>query len=81
VQHHLEVGDLERDTLLAADRAPERLPLPGVLQAEVEAGLDAADGERRDRDPPVVERGEELGVAAAALPEEVALGDPRALET
>src|SRR3712207_6862403 len=37
--HHLEVRDLEGHPLLAADRTAEGGALPGVLQAEVEAGL------------------------------------------
>ena len=45
-----------------------------VLDAQVEAGLDAADREGRDRDPAVVESGQELGEAAAALTEQVARG-------
>jgi hypothetical protein len=42
----------------------------------VEARLDAADRQRRDGDPAVVEGGEELGVAAAAVAEQVGLGHP-----
>ena len=80
MQHHLEVGDLEGDALLAADRAAEGLPLAGVLDAQVEAGLDAADRERGDGDPAVVEGGEELREAAAALAEQVGLGDTDVVE-
>ena len=80
MQHHLEVGDLEGHALLAADRAAEGLAIAGVRHRHVEAGLDAADRERGDRDPAVVEGGEELGVAAAALAEQVAGGDARTLE-
>ena len=50
----------------------EGLPLAGVLQAGVEAGLDAADRQRGDRDAAVVEGGQELRVAAAPLAEQVA---------
>ena len=80
MEHHLEVGDLEGDALLAPDRAAEGLPLAGVLDAQVEAGLDAADRQRGDRDPAVVEGGEELRVAAAPLAEQVGLGHPAVLE-
>ena len=38
MQHHLEVGDLEGEPLLAPDRYAEGLPFAGVLDAEVEAG-------------------------------------------
>ena len=80
VEHHLEVGDLEGQPLLAPDRDTEGLPLPGVLQAQVETGLDAADRERGDGDPAVVEGGEELRVAAAPVTEQVGLGDVHAVE-
>ena len=70
----LEVGDLERDALLAPDRAAERLALLRVRDRQVEAALDQPDGERGDRDPAVVEGGEELREALPALAEEVSAG-------
>src|SRR5690606_21032207 len=80
VGHDLEVGDLERDALLAPDRTTEGLPLAGVLDAQLEAGLDEAECEGRDRDPAVVEDREELRVAPATLAEQVVGGHPDSRE-
>jgi hypothetical protein len=76
----LQVGELERDRLLGADRPAERLALVRVPQRVLEAGLDEAGRERGDRDAAVVERGEELGEPAAALAEQVLLRDAAVLE-
>ena len=53
---------------------------PAYSRRHVEARLDAADRERGDGDPAVVEGGEELRVAAAALAEQVGLGHPHVVE-
>ena len=71
LSHDGQVGDLEGDTLLATDRATEGRALPGVLDAQIEACLDTPDGQRRDGDAPVVQDGEELGVAPSALPQQM----------
>ena len=78
VGHHVQVGDREGDRLLAADRTAERLPLQGVVPGQVPAGADAAQGQRGDRHPAVVEDGQELGVALARAPR---AGRPRARAT
>src|SRR5699024_3759091 len=75
-----QVGDLERDALLGADGYAERRTLPRVLGAQVEARLNTPDGEGRDRDPAVVEGGEELCEAATPLTEQMILGYARIVE-
>ncbi len=66
-----------RPRLLGADRLAERGALAGVLHAQVQARLDAADGERGDGDAAVVERGQELGVPPTAVAEQVVGGTGR----
>jgi hypothetical protein len=68
---HPHVGDLELKRLVRADRLPERLPLPRVPDALLQASTREPDRERRDRDAPVGERLEELRVPAAAFAEQV----------
>ena len=65
LDHDGEVGDLEGDALVGADRPAEGDPGPGVVGRGLEARLRAADGERADGDPAVVEGLEELLEALA----------------
>src|SRR3546814_4336736 len=60
--------------LVRADGLAEGVAVLAVLHAVVEAGLDAADGQRRDGHPPLVEDLEELGEAAASLGSRLAAG-------
>ena len=80
VRAHLHVGDAERHRLVAADRRAERLAFLRVAHRLVDAGLREADGERADRDAALVEGGQELRVAAAALAEHVGRRHPAVLE-
>src|SRR3546814_1679780 len=66
--------------LVRADGLAEGVAVLAVLHAVVEAGLDAADGKRRDGHPPLVEDLEELGEPAASLAEQVGCGHPAAGE-
>ena len=54
----------------------ERLALVGVVDRLVHAALRQPGGQRGDRDPALVEDRQELRVAAAALPHQVAGGHP-----
>jgi hypothetical protein len=58
-----------------ADRDAERDPLVRVPGALVHAALGEAGRERGDRHPALVEDAQELGVAPAALAEQVRGGD------
>ncbi len=57
--------------LIGADRRTERLALLGVLHTFVDAALRGADRQRGDGDAALVEDAQEVGVAAAALTEQV----------
>ena len=70
LDHHLQVGDLERDPLVGPDRPAEGDALLGVVGRQLEAGLGQPDGQGADRDPPVIEGLEELAVAGALLAEQ-----------
>jgi hypothetical protein len=58
----------------------ERLTLLGVAHRVVDAALRRADREGRDGDPALVEDPQEVGVAAAALAEQVLRGHPHVVE-
>ena len=60
--------------------AAERLALPGVPDALVHAALGQPGGQRRDRHPALVQDLQELGVAPAALAEQVLGRHPAAGE-
>jgi hypothetical protein len=70
----LHVGQLELEHLVLADLVAERLPLVHVAQALVDAALGQPDRQGGDRDPPLVEDAQELGVAPATLAEQVRSG-------
>ena len=63
---HLHVRDLEGDRLVGTDRAAEGDPGVRVGDRLVEAALRQSDGERRDRDPALVEDPQELREPLAA---------------
>src|SRR6476469_9549443 len=71
VRAGLHVRDLELDRLGVADRVPAGLPLVRVPHTLVHATLCQPDGDGRDRDPALVQDGQELGVAPATLAEQV----------
>lgn len=68
-------ASLEGHALVDTDGAAERDAGLRVVGGELEAGLGAADGERRDGDTAVVEDLEELLEALPLLAEEVVGGD------
>src|SRR5690606_10094006 len=77
---NVEVGQSERDRLEPSDRAAEGFALLGVVERELQACARAAEGQRRDRDPPIVEDGEEVpeplpGSAEQVLPTHVAVAE------
>ena len=74
------VGALERDRLVAADRAAERLALARVRDRRVEASLREPDRERGDRDAALVENAQEGLEALAARAEQVVLGNAATVE-
>src|SRR5580700_560619 len=74
------VGDGELDGLVLLQPAAERLALPGVGDAFVHATLRQPGGQRRDRHPALVQDLQELGVAPAALTEQVLGRDAAAAE-
>ncbi len=59
---------------------PNAVALVGVRHRLLEHRLDAPDGQGSDRDPPVVERGQELGETPASLAKQVVGGDAAAGE-
>src|SRR5579862_1511824 len=61
----LHVGNFELQRLGVPELAPERLALAEVANAFIDAALRQADRERGDRDPALVEDGQELCVAAS----------------
>ena len=67
-----EIGELEGETLEAADRAAEGVALLGVLDRHLERRPGAPERQRRDRDPAVVEDLEEVAEPVARLAEQVA---------
>src|SRR5580700_11571550 len=71
----LHVGDGELDRLVLVKTVAERLALAGVPDALVHAALGQAGGQRGDRHPARIEDLQELGVAPAALAEQVLRGD------
>src|SRR5581483_10194767 len=75
-----DVGHLELERLVRADRSAERLALARVADALLETAPREPGRERGDRDPPVVEGLEELGVAAPSLAEQVRLRHPASRE-
>src|SRR5581483_1241048 len=72
--------DGELDGLVVPDRVAERLPFLRVPQRLVHAALGQPGGQRGDRDAALVEYRQELGVAAAALADEVLRGYPHVVE-
>ena len=71
---HRHVGALERDRLVAPDRAAEGVARAGVLHRHVEARLRQPDRERGDRDPTVVEDAQKRLEAFAARPSNCSSG-------
>src|SRR6266568_8475328 len=76
----LHVGDLEPDTLVMAEPVTECGPLPDVANALVDAARGQAGRQCRDRNPPLVQGPQELGVAAALLAEQVRGRNPAGRE-
>src|SRR5467141_1870175 len=77
---HGHVGELELDCLVLRDRDPERAALLRVSERCIQACLRKAYGKSGDRYASAHERVEELPVPAAALAEQVFLGDLAVLE-
>ncbi len=75
-----QVRQRERHPLVAPDRRAEGHAGLRVPRGQVQAGPGRAERERADRDPAVVEDGEELLEAGPPLAEEVVLGHPAAAE-
>src|SRR6185437_15101061 len=80
VRADLHVGDLELQRLEPPDRSAERGAVPDVGQRLVHAPLGESGGQGGDRDPALVQRAQELGVAPPALAEQVRRGHPAAVE-
>ena len=72
----LHVRQLELKHLVLPDLVPENLSLGHVREALVYAALGQADRQSGDRDPPLVEDLQELGVTSPLLAEQVVEGYP-----
>src|SRR5699024_7750100 len=70
----LHAGEGEGDVLPLAEGPAEHDPPLRVVHGLLEAALGGADAEGRERHPALVEDGEEVREAAAALPQQVLLG-------
>ena len=54
--HHIKIGNLERNALLAANRSSERGALQRILRRQLQAGSNASQCQGSDGDPPVSPR-------------------------
>lgn len=70
----LHPRDLEADRLISADRLAKRLTLVGVLDALVNTALRRAGGQRCNRNPALVQDGQEVGIAAPRAPSRFSSG-------
>jgi hypothetical protein len=80
VRPRLHVRQLELDRLVVAKVVTERRAVGDVAQALGDAPGCEAGSQRGDRHPSLVQGRQELGIAAAALAEQVVGGNPAGVE-
>src|SRR5947209_2497967 len=75
-----EVGELERNGLVAGDRLPEGAALVSPVDRVIQAALSQADAHRRDTYSAAIERAQEDARATAALAEHRVVWNPTILK-